>query len=204
MDTACELTNVPGTSGPASTRQRLDQTLLESIAAGDKFAMQVLFQRHNVRVYRFVLRLIGNPSLAEEIVSEVFLNVWRRAGTFDGKCQVTTWLLSIARHKALSVLRRRPETPLDAEMAATIADPREDAETVLDRQERSKIIRGCLAQLSPAHREIIDLVYYHEQTIDDVARILGVPLNTVKTRMFYARKRIAALLAARGIEQACL
>jgi RNA polymerase sigma-70 factor, ECF subfamily len=199
MDTACELTNSSAAPAAAATRQRLDQTLLESIAAGDKFAMQVLFQRHNVRVYRFVLRMIGNPALAEEIVSEVFLNVWRHAVSFDAKCQVTTWLLAIARHKALSVLRRRPETQLDEEMAATIADPDEDAEAVLDRKERGKIIRACLTQLSPSHREIIDLVYYHEKSVDEVARIVDAPKSTVKTRMFYARSHMAKLLAAAGV-----
>ena len=141
MDTACELTNSSGTAAAAPTRQRLDGALLETIAAGDKFAMQVLFQRHSVRVYRFVLRLIGNESVAEEIVSEVFLNVWRQAGTFEAKCQVTTWLLAIARHKAVSVQRRRSETHPDDDMAATVADPSEDAETVLDREDRGKIIR---------------------------------------------------------------
>jgi RNA polymerase sigma-70 factor (ECF subfamily) len=199
MDTACELTNASKAPATASTRHRLDQTLLESIAAGDKFAMQVLYQRHSVRVYRFVLRLIANPALAEELVSEVFLNVWRHAGTFDAKCEVTTWLLSIARHKALSLLRRRPESQLDEEMAATIPDPGENAEAVLDRKERSKVIRDCLAQLSPAHREVIDLVYYHEKSVDEVARIVDAPKGTVRTRMFYARSHMAKLLAAAGI-----
>jgi RNA polymerase sigma-70 factor, ECF subfamily len=198
MDTACELTRPSGTPA-ASARQRLDETLLESIAAGDKFAMQVLFQRHNVRVYRFVLRLVGNASVAEEIVSEVFLNVWRQARTFEAKCQVTTWLLAIARHKAVSVLRRRSETHLDDDLAATIADPSDDVETVLDREDRSKIIRRCLTQLSPSHREIIDLVYYHEKSVEEVAQIVGAPKSTVKTRMFYARSHMAKLLAAAGV-----
>jgi RNA polymerase sigma-70 factor, ECF subfamily len=200
MDTACELTNSSGTAAAASNRHRLDATLLESIAAGDKFAMQVLFQRHNVRIYRFVLRLTGNESLAEEIVSEVFLNVWRQAGTFEAKCQVTTWLLAIARHKALSALRRRSETQLDDVMAATLADPSDNAETVLDREDRSKIIRKCLTRLSPSHREIIDLVYYHEKSVDEAARIVGVPKNTVKTRMFYARNHLAKLLRGAGLD----
>jgi RNA polymerase sigma-70 factor (ECF subfamily) len=198
MDTACELTKTSGTAA-VSARQRLDGTLVESIAAGDKLAMQVLFQRHNVRVYRFVLRLIENASVAEEIVSEVFLNVWRQAHTFEAKCQVTTWLLAIARHKAISVLRRRSETHLDDDLAATIADPADDAETVLDREDRGKIIRQCLTQLSPSHREIIDLVYYHEKSVEEVAQIVGAPRSTVKTRMFYARNHMAKLLAAAGV-----
>ena len=203
MDTACELTNSSGTATPATPiRQKLDENLLESIAAGDKFAMQVLFQRHNVRVYRFVLRLIGNAALAEEIVSETFLNVWRCAGTFEAKCQVTTWLLTIARHKAVSVLRRRSESPLDDAVAAAIADPSDDAETVLERKDRRRPSGSVWLRLSPLHREIIDLVYYHEKSVDEVARIVGAPKSTVKTRMFYARSHMAKLLKAAGLDRA--
>jgi RNA polymerase sigma-70 factor, ECF subfamily len=199
MDAACEATGISGTA-IASARQRLDETLLASIAAGDKFAMQVLFQRHNVRVYRFVLRLVGNASVAEEIVGDVFLSVWRQAGSFEAKCRVTTWLLTIARHKAISVLRRRPEAQLDDEMAAAIADPKEEAESILERQERSKMICECLERLSPLHREIIDLVYYHEKSVEEVAQIVGAPKSTVKTRMFYARNHMAKLLVAAGLD----
>src|SRR5580692_3391431 len=200
MDTACELTNSSAAPAAAATRQRLDQTLLESIAAGDRFAMQVLFQRHNVRVYRFVLRLTGHAGTAEDIVSEVFLEVWRHSATFQAKCRATTWLLTIARHKAISALRRRGAAPLDDDMAATIADPCEDAEAALDRKDRSKMIRACLARLSPSHREIIDLVYYHEKSVDEVAGIVGAPKSTVKTRMFYARSHMAKLLRAAGLD----
>ncbi len=199
MDTTCELRKT-STTDTISSRQKLDETLLELIAAGDRFAMQVLFQRHNVRVYRFVLRLSGNAAAAEEIVSEVFLEVWRHAATFQAKCQVTTWLLTIARHKAISALRRRSEAPLDDEMAATIVDPCEDAEAALDRKDRSKLIRACLARLSPLHREIIDLVYYHDKSVDEVAGIVGAPKSTVKTRMFYARSHLAKLLRAAGLD----
>jgi RNA polymerase sigma-70 factor (ECF subfamily) len=199
MDAACESKNLCGAGAEASGRQRLDETLIKSIAAGDKFAMQVLFQRHNVRVYRFVLRLTGNVCLAEEIVSETFLNVWQRAGTFAAKCQVSTWLLAIARHKAVSVLRRRSAAPLDDAMAAALVDPSDDAESVLGREDRSRIIRRCLTQLSPAHREIIDLVYYHEKSVEEVAQIVGVPKSTVKTRMFYARNHMGKLLKVAGL-----
>src|ERR1700751_6286564 len=84
-----------------------DEELIEVIADGDKRAIQVLYARHNVRVYRFILRLTGNQSLAEDLVSEVFLDVWRQAEAFESKSQVSTWLLAIARYKSLSALRRR-------------------------------------------------------------------------------------------------
>src|SRR2546430_15099368 len=89
-----------------------DEALIDLIADGDKRAMQVLYARHNVRVYRFILRLTGNQSLAEDLVSEVFLDVWRQAEAFESKSQVSTWLLPLARYKALSSLRRRPDAHL--------------------------------------------------------------------------------------------
>src|SRR6516165_6348942 len=176
-----------------------DVALIRSIAAGDKHAMQILFARHNVRIFRFLLRFVGDRSGAEDLLSEVFLDVWRQAGRFQGRSQVTTWLLAIARNKALSALRRRSNEELDDDAAAAIEDPQDNPEVTLQKRQKAEILLHCLTQLSPAHREVTDLVYYHEKSIDEVAKITGVPQNTVKTRMFYARKRIAELLAVQGI-----
>ena len=176
-----------------------DEALIALIAKGDKRAMQVLYARHNVRVYRFILRLTGNPSLAEDLVSEVFLDAWRQADTFESKSQVSTWLLAIARYKALSALRRRTDEHLDEQMAASIEDTADNPETVVGTRNRNTIIQKCLTQLSPAHREVIDLVYYHEKSVEEVAQIVGVPPATVKTRMFYARSKMADLLKHAGV-----
>ena len=176
-----------------------DEALIELIAEGDKRAMQVLYARHNVRVYRFIVRLTGNQSLAEDLVSEVFLDVWRQAEGFEAKSQVSTWLLAIARYKALSALRRRTDEQLDDQTAATIEDTADDPETVVNTRDRNTIVQKCLGQLSPAHREVIDLVYYHEKSVDEVAKIVGVPPATVKTRMFYARSKMADLLKQSGV-----
>ncbi|HLH98483.1 MAG TPA: sigma-70 family RNA polymerase sigma factor [Xanthobacteraceae bacterium] len=182
----------------ASARQKLDKTLLEQIAAGDRLAMQVLFQRHNVRVYRFVLRLVGNPAIAEEIVGDVFLNVWQHAASFQSRCEVTTWLLTIARHKAISLLRRHSEAQLTDAIADIAHDPGPNPETIMEQEDRRKLMRGFLAQLSPLHREVLDLVYYHEKSIEEVAQIVEAPVGTVKTRMFYARNHLAKLIRAAG------
>ena len=183
----------------APVQETSDEALISLIADGDKRAMQVLYARHNVRVYRFVLRLTGNQSLAEDLVSEVFLDVWRQAEGFESKSQVSTWLLAIARYKALSALRRRTDEHLDDHMAATIEDTADDPETVVGTKDRNNIVQKCLTQLSPAHREVIDLVYYHEKSVDEVAKIVGVPAATVKTRMFYARSKMADLLKDAGV-----
>jgi RNA polymerase sigma-70 factor, ECF subfamily len=194
--------SVTATGRPSMAVQTSDEALVQLIATGDKKALQLLFARHNVRVFRFVLRFMGDESVAEDLVSEVFFDVWRQADRFESRSQVSTWLMAIARNKALSVLRRRTTEELDEEVAEFIEDPADNPEVTMQKTERSAILQNCLAQLSPAHREIVDLVYYHEKTIDEVAEIIGVPQNTVKTRMFYARKRIAELMAAKGIERA--
>jgi RNA polymerase sigma-70 factor, ECF subfamily len=178
-----------------------DEVLITRIAAGDRLAMQVLFARHHVKVYRFVLRLVGNPTTAEDLISEVFLDVWRQASRFEARSAVSTWLLAIARFKALSALRRRPEEELDDEKAAAIEDTADDPEIAVQKKDKSEALRKCLAALSPDHREIIDLVYYHEKSVEEVAEIVGIPEATVKTRMFYARKKLSELLKNSGVDR---
>ena len=201
MQTVEMLPKAFATYAKPSSQEPSDESLIQLIARRDKRAMQALFERHNVRVYRFVLRLAGNASLAEDIVSEVFLEVWRRADAFEGKSRVSTWLLAIARHKAYDAHRRHAATaPLDDDMAAAIIDPADNPEMAANRENCNALIRTCLAQLSPAHREIIDLVYYHERSVKEIAQIAGIPEGTVKTRMFHARRRTAKLLMAVGVD----
>jgi len=178
-----------------------DEVLIGRIANGDRLAMQVLYARYHVRVFRFVARLVRNEATAEDLISEVFLDVWRQAGRFEGRSTVSTWMLAIARFKAISALRRRSDEELDEETAGAIEDSSDDPATALEKKDKSAMIRKCLMGLSAEHREIVDLVYYHEKSVEEVAEIVGIPVNTVKTRMFYARKRLAELLKAGGIER---
>ncbi|MBV9348073.1 MAG: sigma-70 family RNA polymerase sigma factor [Pseudolabrys sp.] len=178
-----------------------DDVLIGRIANGDRLAMQVLYARHHVRVYRFVLRLVRNEATAEDLISEVFLDVWRQAGKFEGRSQVSTWLLSIARFKALSALRKRGEAELDGEVAEAIVDTADDPQATLEKKDTAAILRNALTALSAEHREIVDLVYYHEKSVEEVAEIVGIPEATVKTRMFYARKKLSEVLKAQGIER---
>jgi RNA polymerase sigma-70 factor, ECF subfamily len=178
-----------------------DEALIDRIARGDRLAMQVLFARHHVRVYRFVLRLVRNEAVAEDLISEVFLDVWRQAAKFEGRSAASTWMLSIARFKALSFLRRRTEDELDEETAAAIEDQGDDPEVALAKKDKGAMLRQCIGRLSAEHREIVDLVYYHEKSVEEAAEIVGIPEATVKTRMFYARKKIGELLKEQGIDR---
>jgi len=203
MQIGYALPNVLTRQVTAALGQPSDEALIEAIAQGEKRAMQVLYARHNVRVYRFIVGLAQDESLAEDLVSEVFLDVWRKAGQFQARSEVSTWLLAIARNKTYSALRHRTDAQLDEHFAAAIEDPADSPGSVLDKKDRSAVLAHCLTRLSPAHREIIDLAYYHEKSIEEVAQITGVPVATVKTRMYYARKRMAELLKETGIDRVC-
>ena len=200
-----EVTTLPSGRGPtsiASDIKHLDEQLIARIATGNRLAMRVLYARYNQRVFRFALRLLQNESLAEEVVSEVFFDVWRKAATFEGRAQVSTWLLGITRNKALDARKTRSTDTWDEDAALEVEDPAANPEVEYQKKDTRAVMRKCLAQLSPTHREIIDLVYYHGKSIDEVARITGAGQATVKTRMFYARKHLAELLGAYGITTA--
>jgi RNA polymerase sigma-70 factor (ECF subfamily) len=173
-----------------------DESLIRRIAAGDQLAMRALFARHQVGLYRFLVRIVRDETLAEDLVSDVFLDVWRQAASFEARLSVSTWLLAIGRYKALSTLRRRRDVELDDKLASTLEDPADNPETALQKKNDGEVLRQCVAGLSPAHGEIIDLVYYHEKSVSEVAEILAIPEATVKTRMFYARKRLGDLVMA--------
>jgi len=189
---------VAGMSALAATAGETssDEILVEQIAAGSKSAMHALFARHRTYVYRWLLRFVSNETLAEDLLSEVFLDVWRQAERFECRSSVSTWLMSIARHKALSARRRRTEAQLDEKIEATVADPADDPEVALQQKNRDELLRRALTRLSREHREVIDLVYYHEKSVGEVAHVLDAPPATVKTRMFYARKKLAELVNA--------
>ena len=182
-----------------ASSDRSDVDLLARIAAADKASMHDLYSRHRPAILRFVRRFLRNESIVEDVVNEVFVDVWRSASCFEGRSQVWTWLAAIARNKALAAAHRRAAVSLDWRVAISLEDPDDDPEQVLQKSERASIVRECLKQLSPAHREVIDLIYYRGSKIDDVAATIGVPRNTVKTRVHYARKELGQLLGARGI-----
>jgi RNA polymerase sigma-70 factor (ECF subfamily) len=178
-----------------------DEGLVKRIASGDRQAMQVLYSRHSTRVYRFLQRMVRNETKAEDLMSDVFLDVWQQAGRFEGRSSVSTWVLSIARFKALSSFRQRQHDELDSEAEEAIPDDADNPEVILQKTGKASALQRCLLQLSAAHREVIDLVYYHERTVEEVSVILSIPENTVKTRMFHARKRLSELLKEAGIDR---
>ena len=178
-----------------------DENLIARLKGGDRLALQTLYARHNVKVFRFVLRLVRDEAAAEDVVSEVFIDLWRNPDSFEGRSQVATWLLGIARNKAWSLLRKKKEGEIDDDAMGAIEDDSDDPEIVAQKKSKSDLLRVCLEKLSAEHREVIDLVYYHDKSVEEVATIVGVPEGTVKTRMFHARKKLSEIARAAGLDR---
>jgi RNA polymerase sigma factor (sigma-70 family) len=179
-----------------------DEMLLKNIAEGDKAAMHIMFVRHRERVFRFIQRLVRNPAIVDDLVNQVFLDVWRSANRFESRARVSTWLLSIARFKAINSWRERTHENIDQDDALGAADAGDTPDVALDRKETENILRSCIEKLSPAHREIIDLFYYRENSTAEVSEMIGIPQATVKSRIFYARKQLACILVSAGFDAA--
>ncbi len=178
-----------------------DRDLLARIVRHDSAALRALYITHNVHLYRFVMRLARNETLAEDVVSETFLKVWQKAAGFKGQSRVSTWLLTIARNEAISVLRRKTDAPFDEEAAAEQEDESDLQDIATAKKDKGAVMKACIDRLTPAHREIIDLVYYQDRSIAEVAEILDIPENTVKTRMFHARKNLSEHFRRAGIDR---
>jgi RNA polymerase sigma factor (sigma-70 family) len=169
-----------------------DAGLIGQVAAGDRHAFEVLYRAYFHRLTRFLSRMTRSVQLIEEIVNDVMLVVWQKAGSFDGSCKVSTWVFAIAYRKACKSLGKLDE-PLDY-----FADAAESAEAV---QPERRFEQLCLAHalddaldtLPLAQRAVFQLTFYHDMSCAEIAEIMDCPVNTVKTRLFHARRRLALL-----------
>ena len=184
-----------------SAAQQSDRELVERVATGDRAAVRLLFMRHHARVYRFAARQTGSDMMADDIANEVFLELWRQAPAFEGRSEVSTWLLGIARFKALSALRKKKEEWIGDDDAAAIPDTADTPEVAVMKDDKATALRGMVNGLPEEHRTVIDLAYYHAKSVAEIAEILSIPVATVKTRMFYARKKLGEALKAAGFER---
>jgi RNA polymerase sigma-70 factor, ECF subfamily len=177
-----------------------DQVLIALIAQGDRLAMQVLYGRHHVRVFRFGLRLVRDEQVAEDLIRR-FPRCAASGRQVRRPIRRFHLALGITRFKAHSALRRRKDLELDEDAASAIEDSSDDPEVAVQKKDTSDALRKCLTALTADHREIVDLVYCHEKSVEEVAEIVDIPENTVKTRLFYARRKLAELLKAAGVER---
>jgi RNA polymerase sigma-70 factor (ECF subfamily) len=177
--------------------------LIRRIANADQAALRIFMKRHRAGLMRFIQRFIADQRLAEDIVSDAFVAVWQRARHFESRSSVATWLLAIARYKALSARNRGHlvTVALDDETAATLVDPGRP-DIMLEQKDSARFLRQCLVRLPAEQMLLIELVYFRDKSVKEAAIIAGIPENTVKSRMFLARKKLAVQLMSVGVDGA--
>lgn len=178
-----------------------ESDLLAAVAMGQQSAFERLYGLYEKRVYQYVYTLVYDAALAEEIVGDTMVAVWRGAGTFTATSRVSTWIFGIARHKALDAIRRtsrhrQREVELDG--AADMPNPLDRPDEGLFRDELAAITQRALTALSREHQEILRLVFYEELPYEEISVLLAIPVNTVKTRVYYAKQRLKEQLERQG------
>lgn len=172
--------------------------LLEKIRAGDGAAFEKLYRLYHARLTHFLLKLVRRPQLVEEVLNDTMMVVWQRPDSFHGGSKLSTWVFAIAYRKALKGLKRFDD-PRDEDEAPERVSDEESPEDSSASVRRRSLLSRAMQDLSPAHRAVVDLTYYHELDYTEIATILGCPVGTVKTRMFHARRQLRHLLEG-GLE----
>jgi len=170
--------------------------LVERVADGDLAAFEALYRAYHPRLSRFLDRVTRRPALVEELLNDTMLVVWNRAERYNGRSKVSTWIFAIAYRKALKALQRLDDAvDDDVDASGQLADERPGPEQQFSRRELRSLLARALAGLSADHRAVLDLAYFHGIGCREIADIVDCPVDTVKTRLFHARRRLKALLA---------
>ena len=174
-----------------------EAALLERVAAEDVAAFDALYRVYQPRLKRFIGGMTRQPALVEEVLDDTMMVVWRKASSFNGQAKVSTWIFAIAYRQTLKALRRREDT-VELGDQRDVDAPEPDIE--LQQQELHRYLDEALAGLSAEQRAVIELTYYLGYACREIAQIMGCPVDTVKTRMFYARRKLKTLLALKQEE----
>jgi RNA polymerase sigma-70 factor (ECF subfamily) len=173
--------------------------LLREVAAGDRTAFATLYRRYNRPLFAYIYRWLEDQDVAEEVLQEVMLEVWKKAGSFRGRSKPSTWLFGIARYKTLNAIRQYSQPRASEEEALKMVNGSAGPEAKAEAGSEREAIRSALGSLGPEHREVLELTYYEGLSLVEVAEILGAPPGTVKSRMFHARQQLKAVLIRRGL-----
>jgi len=173
---------------------------MADVARGESSAFERLYILYEKRVFQYVCTLVYDTTLAEEVVGDTMLAVWRGASTFTHTSRVSTWIFGIARHKALDAMRRssRHQREVDLDGARELANPLDNPAEGVIRDQVTAVMQRALASLTREHQEILRLVFYDELPYEEIATLLGIPVNTVKTRVYYAKQRLKEQLVRTG------
>jgi RNA polymerase sigma-70 factor (ECF subfamily) len=171
-----------------------DVELLERVKARDMGAFERLYRIYQPRLARFVTNLVHRPELVEEVLDDTMMAVWNTAGNFRGASRVSTWIFGIAYRQAMKA-RRRWDMPVEQEPDLEQASDDDGPDELLHQSRRHVALKSAMEALTADHRAVLDLTYFHGMGYREIAEIVGCPVDTVKTRMFHARRRLKKVLA---------
>jgi RNA polymerase sigma-70 factor (ECF subfamily) len=171
-----------------------DARLIALILERDIDAFETLYRSYHSRLSRFLIKLIHRPTLVEEVLNDTLMVVWERAQTFNGASKLSTWIFAIAYRKAMKALRRQDE-PIEDARAEERPSEALSPEDLLGKTKAQILLMEAIAELSPHHRAVVDFTYFHEMGYREIAEIMDCPVDTVKTRMFHARRHLKRRLA---------
>ena len=179
-----------------------DGALMDRIVAGDTAAFELLYDRHSKAAYGLAYRILNEPGSAEDVVQDAFLTVWRQASTYgQARGSVRSWLLAIVHHRAIDHIRRRHEDRQQPLEDMTILPDDVDTWDQARQNVEGAQVRDALATLPPDQQRSITLAYFGGYTHDEIARLLGVPLGTVKGRLRIGLQKMRGYLRPLGLEE---
>ena len=179
---------------PAQGSWNDDARLMARIRAREIDAFEELYRDYHGRLTRFLYNLVRRPQLVEEVLNDTLMVVWDKPESFNGASKLSTWIFAIAYRKAMKAVRRQDE-PVEDPWAEERVSPDASPEDELGRQKIQLLLTRAMSELSPEHRAVVDFTYFHEMGYREIAAIMGCPVDTVKTRMFHARRNLRRRLA---------
>ncbi len=176
----------------------MEDKLIKRVAREDRHAFNEFYQLTHKRVYRYLYRILRDEQMAEDVLIETYTEVWRSARRFRGDSQVLTWVIGIARNLAMNLARKKKINELDID---SVHNQLVVQAHCVEESERAELIARAIDLISANHREVLDLVFFQEFTYKEISQLIGIPVNTVKTRVFYAKEELRNTLKDMGIEK---
>lgn len=166
--------------------------LIDRVRQGDKPAFEQLYRLYFKKLYRFAARLLRDTGQVEDVINETMYVVWKKAASFDGSCKLSTWIFGIAFNKARKFSSLPPGSELTEEELEHVEMERDEhaSSCALELIENQELLEFALRTLSDKQRAVVELTYYHDFSYKEIADIMQCTENTVKTRMFYARRNL--------------
>jgi RNA polymerase sigma-70 factor, ECF subfamily len=178
---------------PTMTQPADDLDLIRRMQAGDDDAVRDLYAQYGQRLYAYALRLTDDPATAEDVTQTTLVTAWRTARNFRGEGCLIAWLLGIVHHTAMKAIRNRTNY-LDEVAEETIRGDQPSPEEQAQVRDERRWVRQGIQNLSPEHRAVLELIFYQELSLNEVAQVLNIPLGTVKSRLSYARNHLRGVL----------